>query len=131
MAKAHMDDRRGTGPRVRLSVAVLAFACVFPRDGFAQAIDIAPLVTPPVQKVLPTPSPEVLPPTPPPAPTLEAIPPGPAVHVDDVRLEGFTVYDANVLRPFYADLIGSNVPREKLLPWSTRCRPGTAKTAMC
>lgn len=115
MAKVHMDDRRGTGPRVRLSVALLAAAFAFPRDGFAQAIDIAPLVTPPVQKVLPTPSPEVLPPAPPSAPALEAIPPGPAVHVDDVRLEGFTVYDANALRPFYADLVGTNVPREKLL----------------
>ncbi len=110
-----MDDRRGTGRRVCLSMALLAAAFAFPRDGFAQAIDIAPLVTPPLQKVLPTPSPEVLPPALAPAPAPEAIPPGPALHVDDVRLEGFTVYDADVLRPFYGDLIGANVPRERLL----------------
>ena len=82
---------------------------------FAQAIDIAPLLTPPVPKVVPTPTPEVLRSLPPPAVPPEAIPPGPALRIDDVRIEGVTVYDPATLRPYYADLIGQTVPRERLL----------------
>ena len=64
--------------------------------------------------MLPAPTPEVLPPAAAPTPELEAVPPGPAVRIDDVRVEGVTVYDAATLRPLYADLIGAAVPREQL-----------------
>jgi len=97
--------------------ALTAFAVILApiRAGFAQAVDVAPLVTPPPQKVLPTPTPEVLAPELRAAPSLEAAPPGAPVRVDDIRVEGVTVYDPASLRPLYADLIGASVPREKLL----------------
>jgi hemolysin activation/secretion protein len=98
----------------RLGVA-LALASAPAGAAFAQAIDIAPLVTPPAPKVVPTPTPEVLRPLPPPSAPREAIPPGPPVRIDDVRIEGVTVYDPATLRPYYADLIGQTVPRERLL----------------
>lgn len=93
----------------------LAVAVLPARVGLAQAVNIAPLVTPPVPKVTPPPAPEVLAPIVPPAPFPETVPPGPPVHLDDVRIEGVTVYDAASLRPRYADLIGQTVPRERLL----------------
>ncbi len=95
-------------------MALLAAVALPLRAGFAQAVDIAPLVTPPLPKVQPAPTPEVLAPVVPPAPQLEAVPPGPAVRVDDVRIEGVTVYDPATLRPLYADVVGASVPRERL-----------------
>ncbi len=94
---------------------VLVMAAVPARAGFAQAVDIAPLLTPPVPKVVPQPTPEVLPPLAPPTAPAEAVPPGPPVRIDDVRIEGVTVYDPASLRPSYADLIGQTVSRERLL----------------
>ena len=110
-----IDRRRDFGQWVAGALATLAALVCMPSPGRTQAVDVAPLVAPPVQKVLPAPTPQVLPPAAPPAPELEAVPPGPAVHIDDVRVEGVTVYDAATLRPFYADLIGATVAREQLL----------------
>jgi hemolysin activation/secretion protein len=103
------------GRRVASALAVLALILSPARSALAQAIDIAPFATPPVQKVLPTPSPEVLPPVLPGGPPPEAVPPGAPVHIDGVRVEGVTVYEPATVKPLYADLIGATVPREKLL----------------
>jgi hemolysin activation/secretion protein len=79
-----------------------------------QAVDIAPLISPPLPRVTPQPQPEVLPPPPsrvePAAPVEE----GPPLRVDDIRIEGVTVYDPAVLRPLYADLPGTSVSRSRL-----------------
>jgi len=107
--------KSGVGRRIARALAALALLLVPVRAGFAQAVDIAPFVTPPVQKVTPPPTPEVLAPVLPATPPPEEIPSGPPVRVDDVRVEGVTVYDPATLRPLYADLIGATVPREKLL----------------
>jgi hemolysin activation/secretion protein len=108
---------RGRVFQHRIAATLTALAAVaFPAGvAFAQAIDIAPLVAPPVQKVTPPPTPEVLAPQPPAAPAAEAVPPGPPVRIDDVRVEGVTVYDPATIRSLYADLIGATVPRERLL----------------
>ena len=107
--------KSGVGRRIARALTALALLLVPVRAGFAQAVDIAPFVTPPVQKVTPPPTPEVLAPVLPATPPPEEIPSGPPVRVDDVRVEGVTVYDPATLRPLYADLIGATVPREKLL----------------
>ncbi|MGD9616818.1 MAG: ShlB/FhaC/HecB family hemolysin secretion/activation protein [Alphaproteobacteria bacterium] len=52
-----------------------------------------------------------------PAPTVEApeAPPvGPPVRVDQVRVEGVTVYDDAALRALHGDLVGVDVPRARL-----------------
>lgn len=98
---------------VRALVALAAVLLLAP-VGLAQGVNIAPLVTPPVPKVVPPPTPEVLPPVVPPAPFPETVPPGPPVHLDDVRIVGVTVYDPAHLRAQFADLIGQTVPRERL-----------------
>src|SRR5712692_5082707 len=100
---------------VARALMALVLASAPARVGFAQAVDIAPLLTPPVPKIVPQPTPEVLPPLAPPTAPAEAVPPGPPVRIDDVRIEGVTVYDPASLRPSYADLIGQTVPRERLL----------------
>src|SRR5579864_8473278 len=89
-----------------LALLALAAAVLPVRVGLAEAVNIAPLVTPPVPKVVPPPTPEVLPPVVPPAPFPETVPPGPPVHLDDVRIVGVTVYDPAQLRAQFADLIG-------------------------
>ncbi len=104
-----------SGRRLAGMLAVLAIVLLPARAALSQAVDIAPFVTPPPQKVLPTPTPEVLPPLLPATPPAEAVPPGAPVRVDEVRVEGVTVYDPASVRPLYADLIGATVPREKLL----------------
>src|SRR5690348_17077117 len=77
----------------------------------AQAGNVAPLVTPPVPKVTPPPTPEVLPPVLPAAPFPQTVPPGPPVRIDDVRVQGVTVYDAATVRAQFAGLIGQTVAR--------------------
>lgn len=96
------------------ALLALAAAVLPARVGLAQGVNIAPLVTPPVPKVVPPPTPEVLPPVVPPAPFPQTVPPGPPVHLDDVRIEGATVYDAATLRAQFSDLIGQTVSRERL-----------------
>ncbi len=98
--------------RAALSLALLL---ALASGASAQAPNIAPLVTPPVPKVVPAPTPEVLPLRLPPSEPAEAVPPGPPVRIDDVRVEGVTVYDPASLKSGYADLIGQSVPRERLL----------------
>ena len=75
---------------------------------------LAPLITPPVPRVLPQGQPEIIPPS---APAVEAPAPPPEggpVRVDQVRVEGVTVYDDATLRALYGDVIGSAVPRSRL-----------------
>jgi hemolysin activation/secretion protein len=75
---------------------------------------IAPLIAPPVQRVLPPEQPEI---APQPAPALEAPEPppvGPPVRVDRVRIEGVTVYDDATLRTLYGDVVGTTAPRARL-----------------
>jgi hemolysin activation/secretion protein len=109
----------GAGRYFAIAAAMLGLGVLLAaapgRDAAAQAVDIAPLVSPPVPKVQVAPTPEVLPPVLPATPTVEGVPPGPAVHVDDIRVEGVTVYDQAALRPLYAGLAGADVPRERLL----------------
>lgn len=74
---------------------------------------VAPLVAPPTTRIQPAPQPQI---APPPAPPREApvVPPaGPPVRVDQVRVEGVTVYSAASLQPLYADVIGKPVPRAR------------------
>jgi hemolysin activation/secretion protein len=80
-----------------------------------QAVDIPPLVSPPLPGVLPAPQPEIAPPAgvpqgPPPIP----VPQGPPVRIDAVRVEGVTVYPADTVAPLYAGLVGTTVPRAQL-----------------
>ena len=75
---------------------------------------VAPLITPPIPRVLPPAQPEIVPP---PAAPAEATPPppaGPPVRVDQVRIEGVTVYDEASLRALYVDVVGATVPRARL-----------------
>jgi hemolysin activation/secretion protein len=82
--------------------------------GAPSAGSIAPLITSPVQRVLPSEQPAI---APQPAPTGEAPEPppaGPPVRVDRVRIEGVTVYDDATLRALYGDVVGATVPRARL-----------------
>lgn len=104
----------------KICVALLLIGAVVPASTvpvFAQAVPPgagAPLVTPPTQRVLPPAQPEVLPPAAPPsAGTVEA-PAGGPVRVDEVRVQGVTVYDEAALKARYADAVGSAVPRARL-----------------
>ena len=75
---------------------------------------VAPLIAPPVQRVLPPEQPEI---APQPAPTVEVPEPppvGPPVRVDRVRIEGVTVYDDATLRALYSDVVGTTAPRAQL-----------------
>ncbi len=110
-----INSRRDWGEGLTRTLAALAVVVLSAHAGFAQAIDVAPFAAPPVQKVVPPTTPEVLAPTLPAAPAPEEVPPGPTIRVDDVRIEGVTVYDPASLKPLSADLIGAAVPREKLL----------------
>jgi hemolysin activation/secretion protein len=84
-------------------------------SAYAQAVDIPPLISPPLPGVVPPPQPEVVPPPPtPPAPPAAPLPQGPPVRIDAVRVEGVTVYPPESIAPLYADLVGAVVPRERL-----------------
>ncbi|MGE5268200.1 MAG: ShlB/FhaC/HecB family hemolysin secretion/activation protein [Thiohalocapsa sp.] len=101
--------------RIWPALTALALALLAPAAANAQAPPIAPLVTPPVQRVVPAPTPQVLPPPAPPTASSEPVPPGPPARIDDIGIEGVTVYDPAQVRAQYADLIGRTVPRERLL----------------
>ena len=75
---------------------------------------VAPLITPPVPRVLPPAQPEIVPPVVPPPEAAPLPPEGPPIHVDQVRIEGVTVYDEESLRALYADVVGQTVPRARL-----------------
>jgi len=80
-----------------------------------QAVDIPPLISPPLPGVVPPPQPEVAPPVPiPPALPAAPLPQGPPVRVDTVRVEGVTLYKPASIAPLYADLVGATVPRARL-----------------
>jgi len=80
-----------------------------------QAVDIPPLISPPLPGVVPPPQPEVAPPAAiPPAPPVAPLPEGPPVRVDAVRVEGVTVYPPEAIAPLYADVVGATVPRTRL-----------------
>jgi hemolysin activation/secretion protein len=80
-----------------------------------QAVDIPPLISPPLPGVVPTPQPKVVPPLAiPPRPPAAPVPQGPPARIDAVRVEGVTVYPPEAIAPLYADLIGGTVPRARL-----------------
>jgi hemolysin activation/secretion protein len=80
-----------------------------------QAVDIPPLISPPLPGVVPPPQPEVAPPLAiPPAPPVAPLPEGPPVRVDAVRVEGVTVYKPESIAPLYANVVGAAVPRARL-----------------
>jgi hemolysin activation/secretion protein len=75
---------------------------------------VAPLITPPVQRVLPPAQPEIAPAPAPAVEAPEAPPPGPPVRIDQVRVEGVTVYDEAAVRALYGDIVGAEVPRARI-----------------
>jgi len=104
----------------RIRVSVLAFTVILVTLGwgvsaYGQAVDIPPLISPPLPGVVPPPQPEVAPPAAiPPAPPVAPLPEGPPVRVDAVRVEGVTVYPPEAIAPLYADVVGATVPRTRL-----------------
>jgi len=84
-------------------------------SAYGQAVDIPPLISPPLPGVVPPPQPEVAPPLAiPPAPPVAPLPEGPPVRVDAVRVEGVTVYPPEAIAPLYSDVVGATVPRTRL-----------------
>lgn len=75
---------------------------------------IIPPLTSPLPGVLPQEQPEVVPPLPPAAEGAPPPPAGPPVRVDEIRIEGVTVYDEAALRALYAGAVGPAVPRARL-----------------
>lgn len=75
---------------------------------------VAPVITSPVPRILPAEQPEIVPPATMPAEAAPPPPSGPPARVDQVRIEGVTVYDEESLRALYADVIGTEVPRARL-----------------
>jgi len=109
---------RRLGRRVRVPILAIGLILLIfgPRvSAYGQAVDIPPLISPPLPGVVPPPQPEVVPPTaiPPVAPAAP-LPEGPPVRVDAVRVEGVTVYSPEAITPLYADLVGATVPRTRL-----------------
>ena len=104
----------------RVRVPALAFSVILVTLGlsvsaYGQAVDIPPLISPPLPGVVPPPQPEVAPPAAiPPAPPVAPLPEGPPVRVDAVRVEGVTVYPPEAIAPLYADVVGATVPRTRL-----------------
>src|SRR6202007_2285080 len=84
-------------------------------SAYGQAVDIPPLISPPLPGVVPPPQPEIVPsPGVPAAPPAPPLPQGPPVRVDAVRVEGVTVYKPESIAPLYVDLVGATVPRARL-----------------
>jgi hemolysin activation/secretion protein len=84
-------------------------------SAYGQAVDIRPLISPPLPGVVPPPQPEVAPPVAiPPPPPVAPLPEGPPVRVDSVRVEGVTVYPPEAIAPLYGDVVGATVPRTRL-----------------
>ena len=111
----------GLSARTRLPVALLLILGLLGTpvgETRAQApgtpAAVAPLITPPVTRVLPPAQPEIVPPAAAPSEAAPPAPAGPPVRVDQVRIEGVTVYDEGSLRALYADVTGARVPRARL-----------------
>jgi len=105
--------RHATASVVATGLILLMLGVYVPAYG--QAVNLPPLVSPPLPGVVPAPQPEVTPPPAiPPAPPAAPLPPGPPVRVDAVRVEGVTVYTPEAIAPLYADLVGTAVPRARL-----------------
>src|SRR5215470_4347094 len=84
-------------------------------SALGQAVDIPPLISPPLPGVVPPPQPKVVPPLAiPPRPPAAPVPQGPPMRIDAVRVEGVTVYPPEAVAPLYADLVGGTVPRARL-----------------
>ena len=111
--KVWRPGRHARAPVVATCLILLIFGlCI---RAYAQAVDIPPLISPPLPGVVPAPQPEVVPPPAiPPAPPAAPLPQGPPVRVDTVRVEGVTVYPPESIAPLYADLAGATVPRARL-----------------
>ena len=75
---------------------------------------VIPPLTSPIPGVLPPEQPEIVPPSPPPTEAAPPPPAGPPVRVDEIRVEGVTVYNEAELRSLYSDAIGPAVPRARL-----------------
>ena len=99
---------------VVLMTSALAQSVAIPPAAAIQAPSAAPLQGPPIPRVLPPEQPEVQPPpAPPSAGTVEA-PEGGPVKVDELRVQGVTVYDEQALKALYSDAVGPQVPRARL-----------------
>ena len=115
-----MDFGKGRRLGRRVRVPILAIGLILlifgPRvSAYGQAVDIPPLISPPLPGVVPPPQPEVVPPTAiPPAAPAAPLPEGPPVRVDAVQVQGVTVYPPEAIAPLYADLVGATVPRTRL-----------------
>ena len=115
-----MDHGKGlaAGRQARasaLAVGVILLILSLRVNAYGQAVDIPPLISPPLPGVVPPPQPEVAPPAAiPPAPPVAPLPEGPPVRVDAVRVEGVTVYPPEAIAPLYADVVGATVPRTRL-----------------
>src|SRR3984893_3502988 len=103
---------RARTPGVATVILLMLGLCI---SAHGQAVDIPPLISPPLPGVVPPPQPEVAPPLAiPPAPPVAPVPEGPPVRVDAVRVEGLNVYNPEPTAPLYADLVGATVPRARL-----------------
>jgi hemolysin activation/secretion protein len=97
------------------AVGFLLLALGLRISAYGQAVDIPPLISPPLPGVVPAPQPEVAPPPAiPPLPPAAPLPQGPPVRIDTVRVQGVTVYTPESIAPLYADLVGATVPRARL-----------------
>ena len=74
----------------------------------------APLMTSPIPRVMSPEQPEVMPPPARPSEGPVAAPEGGPVHVDELRIEGVTVYDQAALQAQFAGAVGPAVPRAQL-----------------
>lgn len=116
----------GRGRRLIALLPLLALLSKPAEEVYAQVVpppaaparplpDDAPLIAPPIPRMLPPVQPEIAPPVAPPAAEAPQLPPpGPPVRVDQVRVEGVTVYDVESLRALYGDVVGATVPRARL-----------------
>jgi len=115
-----VDLGKGWKPGLHTRTCIVAIGLILLVVGlcisaYGQAVDIPPLISPPLPGVVPPPQPEVVPrPGVPPAPPAAPLPQGPPVRVDAVRVEGVTVYKPESIAPLYADVVGATVPRARL-----------------
>jgi hemolysin activation/secretion protein len=110
----HQGARR-TAIRAGAALALVLAALTSPPAAHGQAVDLAPLVSPPLPGVVPAPQPRIVPrPAVRLPPSAAELPPGPMLHIDAVRVEGVSVYAPGSLAPLYAGLVGATVPKARL-----------------